>query len=61
MKSTRNIINLDQLKKNVDDSIKNIKKENYINYFNYAYLSIEDNIYNKKDSTLKRELKNYKL
>ena len=61
MKSTRNIVNLDQLKKNVDDSIKNIKKENYINYFNYAYLSIEDNIHNKKDSTLKRELKNYKL
>ena len=55
--------NYDELKKNLKKSIKNIKKENYKNYFIYAY---DKKQYKKKSSKKKsksnkhRELKIYK-
>jgi len=58
--------NFEELKLNLTKSIKNIKKENYENYFTYAYNknSYNKNSYKKKKNSKKsskhRILKIYK-
>ncbi len=37
MKKDRNVGNYQQLENNVDKAIEKVKKENYKNYFEYAY------------------------
>ena len=60
MKKNRNITNYTQLEDSVNNSIQKVKPENYKNYFHYAY-DIKDKIkLQRKPSTRKRKLKNYK-
>lgn len=51
MKLNKKVLKFDKLVGEIKNAIKQVKKENYKNYFVNAY---------KKDSTLKRKLKNYK-
>ena len=44
----------------IKNAIKQVKKENYKNYFENAYNKDAYKDYVKKDSTLKRKPKNYK-
>ena len=60
LKLNKKVLRFDELEKEVTISIKNVKKENYRNYFNYAYKKDKLKKYIKKNSTLKRNLKNYK-
>jgi hypothetical protein len=50
----------DELVVEIKNAIKQVKKENYKNYFENAYNKDAYKDYIKKDSTLKRKLKNYK-
>lgn len=60
LKLNKKILRFNELEEEIKKSIKKVKKENYINYFNYAYKKEVLKEYIKKDSTLKRELKKYK-
>ena len=60
LKLNKKILKYDELKEEVKRAIKNVKKENYKNYFNNAYNKDAYIDYVKKDSTLKRTPKNYK-
>lgn len=60
LKLNKKVLRFDELKEEVKRAIKNVKKENYKNYFNNAYNKDIYKNYIKKDSTLKRKLKNYK-
>ena len=60
MKLNKKVLKYEEIKNEIKNAINQIKKENYKNYFEHSY---NKNIYNKtrkKDSTLKRKLKNYK-
>ena len=50
----------DEIVIEVKNAIKQVKKENYKNYFENAYNKEAYKNYIKKDSKLKRKLKNYK-
>jgi transposase len=60
LKLNKKVIKFDELIGEVKNAIKQVKKENYKNYFKNAYKKDLYNNYAKKDSTLKRKLKNYK-
>jgi len=61
MKKARNIQTIQELKTNVENSIKKIKQSNYKNYFGFAYRGKTQFSYTNKSSTRKRKLKLYKL
>ena len=54
-------ISFNEVKQNVKQSIKKIKKKNYHNYMNYAYKNKEIRIITTKKSTKRRDLKQYKI
>ena len=60
MKLNKKVLKYDELVIEIKNAIKQVKKENYKNYFENAYNkdAYKDNV--KKDSTLKRKPKNYK-
>jgi hypothetical protein len=60
LKLNKKVLRFNELKETVKKAIKNVKKENYKNYFNNAYNKDIYKNYVKKESTLKRKLKNYK-
>jgi len=60
MKKNRNVNNYEQLENNIDNAIDKVKPQNYKNYFEYAYNSKEGIQFERKPSTRKRKLKNYK-
>jgi transposase len=60
MKLNKKVLKFDELKVEIKNAIKLVKKENYENYFTYAYKKQDLSKTEKKSSTLKRELKNYK-
>ena len=60
LKLNKKVLKYNELKEEIINAIKRVKKENYKNYFENAY---NRNIYKyhiKRDSKLKRKLKNYK-
>ena len=61
MKLNKKVLKYEELKEEIKKAINNIKKENYKNYFINAYNKDAYKNYIKKDSTLKRKLKNYKI
>lgn len=54
------MLKYDELVIEIKNAIKQVKKENYKNYFENAYNIDLYKDYVKKDSTLKRKPKNYK-
>ena len=60
MKKNRNVNNYEQLENNIDNAIGKVKPQNHKNYFEYAYNSKEGIQMERKPSTRKRKLKNYK-
>jgi len=60
LKLNKKVLKFDELVGEVKNAIKQVKKENYKNYFENAYNKDAYKDYVKKDSTLKRKLKNYK-
>jgi hypothetical protein len=60
MKLNNKVLKFNELKVEIKNAIKLVKKENYENYFTYAYKKQDLSKTERKSSTLKRELKNYK-
>jgi transposase len=60
LKLNKKVLKYDELVVEIRNAIKQVKKENYKNYFENAYNKDAYKDYVKKDSTLKRKLKNYK-
>jgi len=60
IKKNRDVYTFEGLEKNIDKSIDKVKPENYKNYFQYAYGVKYDTTYQRKPSTRKCKLKNYK-
>ena len=60
LKLNKKVLKYDELAIEIKNAIKQVKKENYKNYFENAYNKDAYKDYVKKDSTLKRKLKNYK-
>jgi hypothetical protein len=59
VKLNKKVLKFDELSKEVKKAIKSVKKENYKNYFLYAYKK-EQLIKPSKKSTRRRIPKNYK-
>ena len=60
LKLNKKVLKYDELSIEIKNAIKQVKKENYKNYFENAYNKDAYKDYVKKDSTLKRTPKNYK-
>ena len=60
LKLNKKILKFNDLAKEVKKAIKNVKKENYKNYFLYAYKKKELRKYDRKKSTSRRKPKTYK-
>jgi len=60
LKLNKKVLKYDELVIEIKNAIKQVKKENYKNYFDNAYNKDVYKNYTKKDSTLKRKSKNYK-
>jgi transposase len=60
LKLNKKVLKYDELVIEIKNAIKQVKKENYKNYFENAYNKDVYKDYVKKDSTLKRKLKTYK-
>ena len=60
LKKNRNVENYQQLENNVNKAIEKVKPENYKNYFEYAYNLKEGMELQRKQSTRRRKLKNYR-
>ena len=60
LKLNKKILRYDELKDEIKNAIRKVKKENYKNYFENAYNKDAYKGYVKYDSTLRRKLKNYK-
>ena len=60
LKLNKKVLKYDELVIEIRNAIKQVKKENYKNYFENAYNKDAYKNYVKKDSTLKRTPKNYK-
>lgn len=60
LKLNKKVLKYDELVKEIKNAIKQVKKENYKNYFENAYNKNAYKDYLEKDSTLKRKLKIYK-
>ena len=61
MKLNKRVLRFCELKKEVENVISKVKKENYKNYFSYAYQKKNNIRHKTKVSTLHRKLKTYKL
>ena len=60
LKLNKKVLKFNELKKEVKKAINKVSKENYQNYFNYAYKKENLRKYKKGISTLRRKPKNYK-
>ena len=60
LKLNKKVLKYDEIVIEVKNAIKQVKKENYKNYFENAYNKDDYKDYVKKDSTLKRKPKIYK-
>jgi transposase len=60
LRLNKKVLKYDDLVIEIKNAIKQVKKENYKNYFENAYNKDAYKDYVKKDSTLKRKPKNYK-
>ena len=60
LKLNKKVLKFNELKEEVKYAISKVKKDNYNNYFNYAYKKDELKKYKRSISTLKRKPKNYK-
>ena len=60
LRLNKKVLKYDELAIEIKNAIKQVKKENYKNYFENAYNKDAYKNYVKKDSTLKRKPKNYK-
>jgi hypothetical protein len=60
LKLNKKVLKFNELVGEVKNAIKQVKKENYKNYFENAYKKDLYKDYIKKDSTLKSKLKKYK-
>jgi hypothetical protein len=60
LKLNKKVLKYDELVIEIKNAIKQVKKENYKNYFENAYNKDAYKDYVKTDSTLKRKPKNYK-
>jgi hypothetical protein len=60
LKLNKKVLKYDELNNEIKNAINNVKKENYINYFNYAYKKENLKLYTTKLSTLFRKSKMYK-
>lgn len=60
LKLNKKVLKYDDLVVEIKNAIKQVKKENYKNYFENAYNKDAYKDYIRNDSTLKRKLKNYK-
>jgi hypothetical protein len=60
LKLNKKVLKYDELVVEIKNAIKQVKKENYKNYFENAYNKDVYKDYVKKDSILKRKPKNYK-
>jgi len=60
LKLNKKVLKYDELIVEIKNAIKQVKKENYKNYFDNTYNKDAYKDYVKKDSTLKRKLKIYK-
>jgi len=60
LKLNKKVLKYDELVVEIKNAIKQVKKENYKNYFENAYNKDAYKDYVKKDSTLKKKPKNYK-
>ena len=60
LKLNKKVLKYDELVIEIKNAIKQVKKENYKNYFENAYNKDTYKDHVKKDSTLKRTPKNYK-
>lgn len=56
----KKVLKFDELQKEVSKATQKVKKENYKNYFLYAYKKSKLTLPDKKKSTLRRKPKNYK-
>ena len=56
----KKVLKYNELAIEIKNAVKQVKKENYKNYFENAYNKDAYKDYVKKDSTLKKKLKNYK-
>ncbi len=54
-RQNKKVLKYDELVVEIKNAIKQVKKENYQNYFENAYNKDAYNDYVKKDSTLKRK------
>lgn len=61
LKLNKKVLRFSQLQDDIRNAIIHVKKENYHNYFKYAYRTNEFRHLQRKDSTRKRPPKNYKL
>ena len=60
LKLNKKVLKYDEIKEEIKNAIKIVRKENYKNYFENAYNKNTYQNHKKKNSTLKRKLKNYK-
>ena len=60
LRLNKKVLKYDELVIEIKNAIKQVKKENYKNYFDNAYNKDAYKDYVKKDSTLRRKPKNYK-
>ena len=60
LKLNKKVLKYDELNNEIKNAINNVKKENYVNYFNYAYKKENLKQYTMKRSTLFRKPKIYK-
>jgi hypothetical protein len=60
LKLNKKVLKYDELYNEIKNAINNVKKENYVNYFNYAYKKENLKPYTTKLSTLFRKPKMYK-
>ena len=60
LRLNKKVLKYDELAIEIKNAIKQVKKQNYKNYFENVYNKDDYKDYVKKDSTLKRKPKNYK-
>ena len=60
LKLNKKVLKYEELQIEVEESIKKVKKQNYFNYFKYAYQKEKHQNYEIKKSTLRRRPKIYK-
>jgi len=61
LKLNKKVLKFDELEQEIKNAISKVKKENYENYFTYAYKKDEYRKYKNKKYTRRKKLKNYKI